>query len=243
MKKNRFFISLAFLFVLLPCIKAQEMQQIKVYDGGKYPYSTKLSITDSITFFKYFGGTYEGVNCIRIKTGNEEKTIRISGIDSITFFTFTVPNNSTGVLINDVIWATCNLNSSGEFTNHPSVSGTYNTWQDALNKCPSGWRLPTESEYKSLINAGTFWGELDGVTGRFFGNDYQKVFFPAAGCLDLDGSLYSSTPVGNYWSNTSDNNTSTGLAWHLNLGKGLPGAVVRLININYGFNIRCVKEE
>jgi len=66
-----------------------------------------------------------------IKSDNVIK-ISISEIDSITFVS--VPNNSTGVLINEVVWATCNVNTPGTFAPHPSELGMFYQWNRRI-----GW--------------------------------------------------------------------------------------------------------
>jgi hypothetical protein len=251
MKKTSLIFAIAFLFVFLFNTKAQEMQQIKVYKGGVISYSAKLDITDSITFYnkKWF---------FHIKKGVTVKSIKISEIDSITFFSFTVPNNSTGVLINGTLWATCNLESLGKFTPQPYFAGCYyKKWGESLHQCPEGWLLANKVEYENLINSETFWGKLNDIPGRFFGNDNQKVFFPVSGFQALDGSFYPYNTVGNYWSSTSynsgkdkppDDDDPPPMAYVLNFSEILVplyapnGATVIPINQNYGFLLRCVRK-
>lgn len=55
-----------------------------------------------------------------------------------------------GVNINGVIWATKNVGATA-----PQQWGNYYTWDEACKVCPTGWRLPTEAELKSLISTGS----------------------------------------------------------------------------------------
>jgi len=201
-------------------------------------------------------------------------TIDISNIDSVTFSNFSVPNNSTGVLINGVIWATCNVNKPGEFASHPFTAGMFyqwnrkvgwsstdplvnhegggtwddsdpegDTWEKENDPCPTGWRVPTFAEQESLLNSGSFWGELNGVNGRFFGNGTQRVFLPAAGCRSgffPNGMLQGVNYFGKYWSSTSyDTNYSTG-AELLNFFSDYTGMGSQFRKGAY--SVRCVAE-
>jgi len=75
-------------------------------------------------------------------------------------------------------------------------------WGAANDPCPTGWRVPTLDEQQSLLNSGSFLGELNGVSGRFFGNGDQRVFFPAPGYrIYNDGSLiYVGSAGADRWS-------------------------------------------
>jgi len=54
------------------------------------------------------------------KNGNILHSTNLTLSDSITFSKFSVPNNSIGVLINCVLWATRNVDAPGAFASHPS---------------------------------------------------------------------------------------------------------------------------
>jgi len=103
-------------------------------------------------------------------------------------------------------------NSEGGGTWNNSIS-TGDTWEVKNNICPQGWRLPTRSEICSLDAADSFWSELNGVSGRFFGSDQDRLFLPAAGCLVFFpcqteghyGHLFNCVDgySGYFWSSTS----------------------------------------
>ena len=230
MKKVTICFSAFLLFCFFP-LKAQELQQIKMYKNGYILYNTNISPTDSITFSNY-----------------------------------NVPNTLSGVLINGVVWATCNVDAPGTFASHPSEAGMFYQWNrnvgwsstDPLTSsdgsswdystptgdswepspCPAGWRLPTLEEQESLVNSGSFWGELNGVSGRFFGNGTEKVFFPAASCRDYsNGTLGSVGHLGIYWSGTPN---GTEYAYYVFFYSG--GAYTSYYYRSYGFSVRCVSE-
>jgi len=71
----------------------------------------------------------------------------------------------------------------------------------ANDPCPVGWRVPTEAELQSLLDSGNEWGELNGVSGSYFGNETERLFLPAAGCRRLsDGRINCTEVYGRYWS-------------------------------------------
>jgi len=82
---------------------------------------------------------------------------------------------------------------------------TGDVWLQEKNPCPTGWRVPTHQEFQNLITSSKYWGNLNGINGRFFGNEEPYLFLPAA--------ANRASPVGGlsgvgtnclYWSNTSD---------------------------------------
>ena len=109
-------------------------------------------------------------------------------------------NKSTydeGVIINDVKWATCNVDKPGRFTAKPEDAGMFyqwnkkkawsakkrfvKGWDDTLPKdtewikandpSPKGWRVPTFDEIKTLFDTNKVsheWTTINGVNGRKF---------------------------------------------------------------------------
>ncbi len=174
-------------------------------------------------------------------------------------------SNSTlqGVEINGVRWATCNVASPGKFADKPedagmfyqwnrskgwaatgAVTGWVNsqppgaTWTTANRVCPSGYRLPTDAEIKSLTAGGGKWTTQNGVKGRVFGSGGNTIFMPATGYRYYKtGTLNDAGEGGYYWSSTQDVNE---YAYHLYFGSGSSyrGNDYR----SYGFAVRCVME-
>jgi uncharacterized protein (TIGR02145 family) len=91
------------------------------------------------------------------------------------------------------------MNSDGGTTwNYEYFGDGVWTWEKEYDPCPAGWRVPHDSDYMNLYYTSSFWGELNGVPGRFFGTD-QKLFFPAAGFRGHYGVLTRVGTYGNYW--------------------------------------------
>ena len=168
-----------------------------------------------------------------------------------------------GVVINGIRWATRNVDTPGTFAATPGSAGMFyqwnrntayattgdidnwNTsaasgteWARGNDPCPSGWRVPTRTEWQSLLNAASSrWVERYGVYGRLFGSAPNQIFLPAVGARGF-GIAGGRGIYGFYWSSTqhnrenaiymgfSDGNTYTGgLAW---------------VEREFAMSIRCV---
>ena len=175
-----------------------------------------------------------------IQNGTVVKKIDVSEIDSITFEIYTGP----GILINGVVWAPCNVDLPGTFTEHPYEVGLLYQWNRSLgwsltdpmvnhqggttwdpsypegttwtnNVCPQGWRVPTYAELERLTDSDSFLGELNGIKGRFFGNGAQKVFIPVSNARNYtDGTFFGFQSDAFGYSWSSSSYTAEG-AWYL----------------------------
>ena len=61
------------------------------------------------------------------------------------------------VEINGIRWMASNLNhvldSNTKESGLPKDGGCFYSWEEAVNACPNGWRLPTRAEWQGLIDA------------------------------------------------------------------------------------------
>jgi len=85
-------------------------------------------------------------------------------------------------------------------------SGTATTPVKTFNDpCPFGWRVPTLSELESLHSSESVWDELNGVSGRYYGDGISKLFLPAAGARgNSKGEVSGTGTDGYYWSSTAN---------------------------------------
>ena len=144
-----------------------------------------------------------------------------------------------GVVIDDVLWAKCNVGEKGKFVALPTDYGEYYTWEKAQNSLPKGWRLPTIDEIETLLQAPHKWQELDGVCGRLFGSGNNTIFLPAAGKRNSDyGTLDWVGWEGDYWSATWNGNF---YARKLSFYSDSAYTVHRAYR-KFGCSIRCVAE-
>ncbi|MDR1738014.1 MAG: SUMF1/EgtB/PvdO family nonheme iron enzyme [Candidatus Symbiothrix sp.] len=128
-------------------------------------------------------------------------------------------------------------NSNGATTwDNTTPSGS--TWESANEPCPDGWRLPTETEQRSLLTANRVWTTQNGVVGMLFGTAPNTVFFPASG-IYIVGNLYNVGTSGNYWSNTQEEDNSN--AYSLSLSNN-DYASIYITHFTYGLSVRCVED-
>ena len=138
-------------------------------------------------------------------------------------------------------WAACNVGAS-----KPEEHGLFLTWKNAMTRLDAPWRMPTESEFKTLIlNCKTVWTTRNGVAGRLVTGTgayaSKSIFLPAA------GGVYASVlkgvgSYGYYWSSTLSSDFSD-RAWFLyftsnmftrGYGSQLDGHPVRLVRGSAG---------
>ena len=75
------------------------------------------------------------------------------------------------------------------------------TWKKENDPCPTGWRVPTAMELRSLNRAGSRWTTQNGVYGRLFGRAPNQIFLPATGWRIGDvGRIVHIGDWGLYWS-------------------------------------------
>ena len=108
-----------------------------------------------------------------------------------------------------------------------------NLWQGVTginNPCPSGYRLPTDTEWDAERLS---WGSNNNAAGAIA----SPLKLPLAGFRDYsNGSLYNAGSYGFYWSSTVSSTFSRSLYYsssNANMGTA---------NRAYGYAVRCLKE-
>ena len=143
------------------------------------------------------------------------------------------PTYDVGVVINNVRWATRNVDTSGNFAQNRSDVGGLFTFDEAQNVCPQGWRLPTYEELRSLSRAGGVWTG----NGRIFGTAPNQLLLPAMRWQDIRLAIGPPHYVGRYWSSTAGDASS---GWWLVFDS--VDREVSTANRNRSFSVRCVAE-
>lgn len=174
--------------------------------------------------------------------------------------------NDEGVIISGVRWATRNVDAPGTFTSNPEDAGMHfqwnrrkgwnvasdftswdnsmplgtTAWETANNPCPTGWRIPTQTEFESLNNVNNVWTTHNGISGRLFGTAPNQIFLPAAGFrYGGDGVHHHAGSGGLYWS--SAQGYSGELARSQVIGSA--GTQMHWFDRTVGGSIRCVAKE
>ena len=131
------------------------------------------------------------------------------------------------------------LTSSTGGTTWEGFTSEGDSWDASNDPCPTGWRVPTIAEQESLISSGSDWAPLNGVNGRFFGNDTQKLFLPAAGYRSsYNGTLTYVRYNGYYWNSESKDEDD---AYYMGFSSG--PVFTNSYHRNNGFSVRCVLAE
>lgn len=105
-------------------------------------------------------------------------------------------------------WMSQNLNyvtdssttyNSSTYSDYSPLYGQYYTYNEALEVCPEGWHLPSETEYDSLIYLTTGEYELKGLLSKILGgrDDYGFTLVLGGGIGISEGTS------GYYWTSTS----------------------------------------
>ena len=130
-------------------------------------------------------------------------------------------------------------------TNYTTYGVLYN-WEAAKYSCPSGWHLPSDTEWTTLVDhlgssAGgkmketgtTHWAILNmGAT-----NESGFTALPG-GSRDGDSGFYNLGYDASFWSSSGD---GLSYAWDRNLGNDYDGVDRGNFYRSYGFSVRCLR--
>ena len=127
--------------------------------------------------------------------------------------------------------STTNCNTEGGLYDWDEAM-SYGTTEGAQGICPSGWHIPSQAEYTTLI---TFLGSESGTKLKEYGSSGFEG--KLSGARDITGVYVYATSYGYFWSST----TSGIGAWAVYLYSGLnaAGGIDRYKSI--GESLRCLK--
>jgi uncharacterized protein (TIGR02145 family) len=140
-------------------------------------------------FLLFFMGLSGQVKFTDNRDGNVYRTITVAG----------------------VTWMSENLKykaKSGAFyfdndSNNIPAYGVLYEWKTALNSCPSGWRLPSGTEFQTLINyfeQKEAWGKI--------ASDPSSFGIQLGGMQDYEGTFSEMDESGYYWTSTEYDKTN-----------------------------------
>jgi uncharacterized protein (TIGR02145 family) len=179
----------------------------------------------------------------------------------------------SGVKIDTICWAHTNVDAPNTFALKPDMYASFYQWNRLtacpasglgvdwnttpdlsatwiVNPCPSGWRLPTNTEFLALQEQSSTWADAhtrgNDVPGRFYGFKSATCALPSnmVGCVFLTAGggtacagIGSQNINGAYWSSTELSSTH---GFRMNFDNTASNAMFDSSKSS-GYNIRCVQ--
>jgi len=118
-------------------------------------------------------------------------------------------------------------------------------WETSRNVCPTGWHLPSDAEWKKLVdflgsNSGTKLKAQSGWSSNGNGTDiYGFSAFPG-GSWSYGDDFYNFGDYGYYWSSTEYNTTN---AWGHYLYYSYSDIYRYYYYKKWGLSVRCIKND
>ena len=146
------------------------------------------------------------------------------------------------VKIGNQVWMAENMKipvpGSWCYNDDPAMGNKYGrlyTWDAAKNVCPKGWRLPTEKDWDQLIS---FLGgeDIAGSKMKVGGSSGLNVLL---GGMTSVGNFRLINSYGTFWCATSYDAEH---AWYFYVTSSGPNITKTYFTKNYGFSVRCIKE-
>ena len=187
-----------------------------------------------------------------------------------------IPLDNTGGTLGNAAGETWTTQIAGAYTiyeNEPSTGPNATTYgflynfyavTDARNICPSGWHVPTDGEWTSLIqfidptaSAGAFFGNQSNTAGsklKSTGNWPSGTGLWGPPNADANNSTnFSALPGGyrtitftaktNYaWFWSSSDNSGTNTAWTRKIGQNDGVVEIQNVSFYHGFPVRCLRD-
>ena len=117
--------------------------------------------------------------------------------------------------------------------------GRLYTWDAAKNACPSGWNLPTKSEFEILLN--NYGGESDSDANytALIPNGTSGFSASFGGWRNGNGDYELIGEYGNFWSSSIGGDMH---AWNLYMNSYYEIAAMDNNNKDMGLSVRCVQD-
>ena len=180
--------------------------------------------------------------------------------DGQTYKTISFKEALTG---KTVTWLAQNLNYKVEGSyayddheNNRNEFGLLYTWNAAKKACPSGWHLPTDSEWAMLVDqfggmdkAGEALKSVKGWKEEGNGNNSSGFDALAGGIRRPDGSYMFQGTLGYFWTSTLTNSADKAWEWNFHYGgppssnkQNLKKAFRFDVEVTAGISVRLVRD-
>jgi uncharacterized protein (TIGR02145 family) len=137
------------------------------------------------------------------------------------------------------------VNAAKATANYATYGVLYN-WTAACNSCPAGWHLPSDAEWKELIDnlgeASVAGSKLKSISGwSSDGNGTDEYGFTALpGGYRHGSGAFTSIGDQGYWWSATDNGPN--YAWSRDLISTTSYVYRSLNNLELGSSVRCVRD-
>lgn len=134
-----------------------------------------------------------------------------------------------------------NSNSGSWCYNNKGINcsryGKLYDWQTAQNVCPSGWRLPSKSDFEKLLTS--VGGSSAGADTKLLNNSNIGFMTQLGGFHYENGGFDGIKSCGRWWSSSED---GTGVSWNLSYNSYHETAgMMQMFNV-MGYSVRCIKD-
>ena len=241
-------IIIGLLFLTANFALAQD--SLYVYKTGTIIYKQAVSNIDSVTFERIFpvkdidGNIYHTVKIgTQIWMVENLRTTRYNDGVSIPL----VSENSSWAMLNTPGYCWQN----NDIANKKLYGALYNWYAVDMGKlCPSGWHVPTDNEWITLIS---YLGGEAIAGGKLKESGLAHWISPNTGATNetgftalpgnsrgSDGSYNQIGPYGYWWTSTSDNQSNAVLR-----GMYYPKSSIdrSALSKEFGFSVRCIKNK
>lgn len=193
-----------------------------------------------------------------IKSGYQEEKVEKNILEGKKYGVFVDPRDNTSYKTIDIgnhTWLAENLKfrstESKTYRNNPELEKLYGrlySWDDALNSCPPGWRIPDYHEWDELIN----------ITGGYYKAGKQLILPGKGFPVDKDPVLQGDAGFNAIYAGMSMEEVFTGLdkkgyfwsseeydadhAWRYVLGIYYPNVYKEYREKYLFFSVRCIKD-
>jgi len=213
-----------------------EIIKYKKFDNPEGPaYSLKKS---EVFMIKYANGTKDVFNT------PTETPVALSGTEAQTFTDARDGKIYKTVTIGSQTWMAENLKYSIDFSwcngnsmANCNVFGRLYTWETAKVVCPSGWHLPSQSEFDTLlINVGGSGPNAFQALKEGGSSGFNTI---PGGWRNSKGQYGDLGKYGHLWSSSEGDKRS---AWGLTMNSEIQISQLRYLYRDWGFSVRCVKD-